>query len=342
LKLEAPKHREQRQTVFWNLILGLILVLAAGCPGLLNNDREVCRAFPVEEDERQDQLHPIAHGGLNRTYLVHFPEGRSREDELPAVLVFHGGGSRPEAVRAASRMNAVADRNGFVAIYPAGTGPSFPCLAGPMPILTWNAGNCCGNAVENDVDDVGFVGSLLDSAAREYPIDASRVYATGISNGAMMAYRLAVELSDRVAAIGPVAGSMMVDGPPPPRPVPVVHFHGRMDRYAPFLGGQGINAATNPVVHRSIPDTIAWWVDANRCADQPDTQITGDFIRQTYRPLELGEGGPVVLYELPEGGHTWPGGVDIALGVDSGGLVEDVDASSLMWEFFDQFTIPPG
>lgn len=340
--MKAPTGCKQRKTEFWDLVLGLLLMMTAGCPGLVRNDREVCRALPVEENERQDQLHFIVHGGTNRTYLVHFPEGRSREEELPAVLVFHGGGSRPEAVRAASRMNAVADRNGFVAIYPAGTGPSFPCPAGFVPILTWNAGGCCGDAMENGVDDVGFVRSLLDSVASIYPIDASRVYATGISNGAMMSYRLAVELSDRVAAIGPVAGSMMVNGPPPSRPVPVVHFHGRMDLYAPFLGGQGINAATNPVVHRSIPDTIAWWVDANRCAEQPQIQTTEDFISQTFQPLVSGDGAPVVLYELPEGGHTWPGGVDIAPGVDSGGLVETVDASSLMWEFFDRFTIPPG
>jgi polyhydroxybutyrate depolymerase len=130
-----------------------------------------------------------------------------------------------------SGLNAKADQAGVLAVYPDGTGSRCSYF--------WNAGDCCGPAVWDGVDDVAFFDALLDDLAGAYSIDRQRVLATGMSNGAMMAYRLAAELSDRIAAIAPVAGRMATEGCRPRRPVPVLHFHGTTDEFIPFPPGTG-------------------------------------------------------------------------------------------------------
>jgi polyhydroxybutyrate depolymerase len=249
------------------------------------------------------------------------------------VLVFHGGGGRAESVRWQSRMNEVADRYGFLVVYPDGTG-----LNG---MLTWNAGIGSGYASRHHVDDVGFVRTLIeDDLPRHYAIDPRRVYATGMSEGAMLCYRLACELPDLLAAIGPVAGDMGVDGPLPRRPVPVIHFHGMKDPNCPFEGGKGKNAV-QPVPHRSVEETVAWWVRANGCRKEPAEVSRGkDYVRTRYEPARAGGGAPVVLYALPEGGHNWPGGVDTTAWLGTGKHVKSVDASELMWQFFARHPLP--
>ena len=130
-----------------------------------------------------------------------------------------------------SGLNQKADQEGFLAVYPNGTGR--------FSSLTWNGGNCCGSAMQQRVDDVAFIDAVLDDLANVVNVDTKRVYATGISNGAIMAYRLASELSERIAAIAPVAGPMGTATCSPRRAVSVLHFHGTDDQFAPFNGGRG-------------------------------------------------------------------------------------------------------
>lgn len=278
--------------------------------------------------DRQFFLH---HDGRQRRYLVHWPPTADPAAPLPVVLSFHGGAGWAEIQREQSRFNEVADRHNLAVVYPEGTGRT--------RMKTWNAGTCCGYAVQANVDDVGFVRALLDELPALYPIDRRRVYACGMSNGGMLCYRLACEAADRIAAIGVVAGDMGVDGPPPSRPVPVIHFHGLLDENARFHGGIGRNQVL-PVPHRPIPETIAWWVRANRCAPQPHITRRPDCEIHTYQPPPGEAGAPVVLYVLPEGGHTWPGGVDVTWRFNTGPLIETVDASTLMWEFFRRHALP--
>ncbi len=268
--------------------------------------------------------------GRQRRYVVHLPARPVGNGALPVMLCFHGGMGRAEVQREQSRFNAVADREGFMVVYPDGTGRT--------TMLTWNAGTCCGFAVRANIDDVGFVDQLLDDLPRHHDVDAQRIYATGMSNGAMLCYRLACELSQRIAAIGPVAGDMGVDGPPPSRPVPVIHFHGLLDENARFHGGIGANQVL-PVPHRSIPDTIAWWVRVNQCDPIPRITRSPDQVIERYDPPINTPGAPVVLHTLPEGGHTWPGGVDITAMLNTGPLIASVDASTLIWQFCREFRL---
>ncbi len=278
--------------------------------------------------------HTLLHRGQIRRYYVHTPRGWDGRSPLAVVLNFHGGLSNPQTQAEASQMNDLADAEDFLVVYPEGTAP------GPNLLLeqyTWNAGKCCGSASENDVDDVGFVAELLDRLPTQYPVDEDRIYATGMSNGGMMAHRIGVELADRIAAIAPVAGALQQDDPPAPsRPVPVLHFHGLLDENAPFDGGQSQNEG-NPVEQNSVPYTISYWVDENDCDPTPTITEFDDYVEDTYEPAGA-NGAPVRLIVLPEGGHTWPGGVDVTANLNTGPLVESVDASAMMWQFFEQFS----
>lgn len=279
--------------------------------------------------------HFVTHEGRQRRYQVYVPRGYDGRAALPVVVGYHGGGSRPEAFREQAQLEPVADRHGFLVVYPDGSGRAI--IAGKR-ILTFNAGTCCGYALKNKVDDVGFTAALLDDLPRHYPLDEERVYLTGMSNGAMMVYRLACELSERIAAIGPVAGDMGVDGPAPKRPVPVIHFHGQQDQNAPFHGGLG-ERSVQPNPHRSIPETIQYWIKFNGCQPQPvERQAERDFVRELYAPLANADGAPIEFYTLPDGGHTWPGGKDITAHLNTGRLIASVHASELMWQFFTHFS----
>jgi len=283
----------------------------------------------------QDRDFHFKLAGRTRYYSIHLPRGYDGRYRLPVVLVLHGGGGDARVTRRQTQMDRVSDRFGFLAVYPEGTGIL------RHKLLTWNAGSCCGYAVKKQIDDVGFIAAVLDDLNRRLPIDSKRVYATGMSNGAMMCYRLACELFDRIAAIAPVSGTMGVDGPRPPRAMPILLFHGLMDRNAPFRGGVGANAISN-VAHRSVPDTVAWWCRVNGCdGGHPHVMRGSELVLKTYTPpgksFEQAP-APIVLYELLEGGHTWPGGVDVTPRLNTGKLVQSVDASTIMWEFFRQFT----
>ncbi len=179
--------------------------------------------------------------------------------------------------------------------------------------------------------------SGLDDLIRAYPVDARRIYATGMSNGAIMAYRLASELSGRIAAIAPVAGSVGTDIGQPQRPVSVLHFHGTMDEYIPFIGGRGERSTTG-TKHRSVEDSIQAWAKENGCDDAPKIDTLskdGDEMRVTRKTYGGGQdGAEVVLVVIEGGGHTWPGRRSPANILGRSTLT--VSANDLMWDFFQR------
>ena len=270
----------------------------------------------------------LLHGGLTRSYLVHMPQGRVANQPLPVMLAFHGGGGRAAGMRVMSRLNEAADRFGFLVVYPNGTGR--------MNLLTFNAGTCCGFAARNQVDDVGFVRALLADLPNHYQVDPKRIYATGLSNGAMLCYRLACELADKIAGIAPIAGGMGVDGPMPSRPVPIIHFHGLKDRNVPFLGGVGENAIDR-VAHRPVSSAINFWIQANNCQAEPvESKQYPDYTLTRFEPAPGQKGAPIAVYALTEGGHNWPGGVDTTARLGTGRLIQSVDSDAIMWNFFEK------
>ena len=238
-----------------------------------------------------------------RAYIVHVP---AKLEPRPAlVLNFHGGGGNAPAQQKYSRMDEVADREGFVVVYPEGTGP----FQGRFE--TWNAGGCCGTAVRDNVDDVGFVRLLLDDLSRRQPYDPARVYATGLSNGAMMTYRLANELSDRIAAIAPVAGAIAIEHFPTARSVPVMHIHSVDDPRAPIAGGLGppFPLTETRVMHISVEVALAAWARANGCEGPMEQRERKEWKGHTATLFAYSKcRAEVLLWKLTGAGHVWPGG----------------------------------
>ena len=254
----------------------LLLVVTASADRLQPGDHT--RTLTVEKRER--------------TYLVHVPKSYDDTKPTPVVLAFHGGGSHAEQMVRLCGLNEKADKEGFIAVYPSGTGR--------LPrMLTWNGGNCCGYAMQNKVDDVAFVRALLDELTKIATIDQKRIYATGMSNGAIISYRLASELSDRIAAIAPVAGPMGTETCSPKRPVSVMHFHGTDDEFAAFKGGPGPKSFSRTNFY-SVEHSIQAWVKANGSPAEPKVEQLPDkaddgmtVTRKTYGPGR--DGSEVVL-----------------------------------------------
>jgi polyhydroxybutyrate depolymerase len=269
----------------------------------------------------------IAVGGLDRSYVVHLPNGRAPTQAAPLVLVFHGGGGNAANAARMSGMDAKADKEGFIAVYPNGTG------ARPNAILlTWNAGRCCGPALDNNVDDVGFVRALVDAVARDYPVDRKRIYATGLSNGGMLAYRVGCELGDVVAAIAPVAGALNVDGCKTGPPVSIIAFHGMDDKHVRFEGGTPLaSVERHKRTDNGVQFAIDIWKTRDECEPKPVKERTGSVIHTSFT---CAQGAAVELYAIEGQGHAWPGGQKgIRFGnVDS--PTTEISATDLMWDFF--------
>jgi polyhydroxybutyrate depolymerase len=287
--------------------------------------------FAVEPLGPGDQARSLKVGELDRKYLVHVPPKYDAAKPTAIVLVFHGGASNAEQMVRFCGLNRKADEVGFIAVYPFGTGRL-------EKTLTFNGGNCCGYAMNNNVDDVGFVRAILDDLAKVVNLDAKRVFATGMSNGGIIAYRLASELSDRIAAIAPVSGPMGTETCSPKRPVSVIHFHGTDDGFAPLKGGQGPRSISGTNFY-SVEHSIKAWVKADGCPEEPivsklpDTADDATSVtKKVYGPGK--DGAEVVLIEIEGGGHTWPGQepkVKIL-----GKATKDISANDLMWEFFEK------
>ena len=271
--------------------------------------------------------------GSERSYLVHVHPQYVKDTPTPVVLAFHGGGANARNMVAFSGLNQKADQSGFIVVYPDGSGRL-------ERMLTFNAGNCCGQAAARNVDDVAFVRHILDDLEGIANVDRNRVFATGMSNGAMMAYRLASEMSDRIAAIAPVSGPMGTKDCRPGRAVSVMHFHGEADEFAPFSGGKGRGPSGTEFY--SVDHSISAWVNANGCNKSPrviqlpDREKDGTTVKQVR--YESGkEGAEVVLVIIKGGGHTWPGNEPRMQSL--GASTRDISANDMMWEFFQQHPI---
>lgn len=275
-----------------------------------------------------DHTRTLMMGEQKRTYLVHVPNDYDPKKPTPVVLALHGAAMDGSMMVWFSGLNKKSNESGFIVVYPSGTGVG--------PFRTWNAGGFSGKMAEGKADDVAFIGKLLDDLGTVVKVDEKRVYACGMSNGGMMCYRLAAELSDRIAAIAPVAGTIAIEESKPKRPVPVIHFHGSKDNIVPFEMSKG--KAPSFMKLKGVEDSIQTWVKLNACDEMPTTNTIskdGDEIKVTRKTYGGGkDGSEVVLVVIEEGGHTWPGQKPPVGFI--GKSAKNVSANDLIWEFFQE------
>jgi polyhydroxybutyrate depolymerase len=276
----------------------------------------------------------VEHGGRTRTFRLHVPPGLD-DRGAPLVIQFHGGGGAGRGIDRLTRFHDLADRERFVVAAPSGVARN------------WNDGRIAPRmrAAMEGVDDVGFVALLIDTIAARTPIDRHRVYAVGISNGAMMTGRLACQLSERIAAIGQVAGTAPADAAQwchPGRPVPVMQIHGTADPLVPYEGGpigghrrHGHRRHGGRLEGRGVVMGVdAWaslWV-ANTNADGPAVTSVGDDVSvRTWRGTA--RQSDIEFWRVENGGHTWPGGAQYLPERVIGSTSKTFDATPTIWRF---------
>jgi polyhydroxybutyrate depolymerase len=270
----------------------------------------------------------VRFAGMDRGFLIYVPSGYSAGRPLPLVLAFHGGGGTAVRMAAQTRMHDLAREEEFIAVYPEGTG------FGRRRGGTWNAGGNPpqGWAERHGIDDVGYVRRLIALLSGLYAIDGKKIYAVGVSKGGMLAYHLACQLSDTIAAVGVVAGTMTGTECRPRNPVAVMHVHGTADQNVPFDGGRGARTARGanwpPVSHG-----LAYWCRHNGCVATPRlVHQRGPVKCWQYDAPD--SGADVRFCLIDGGGHSWPGALD-RRGKRHGKLVvESFCATRELWGFF--------
>ena len=265
----------------------------------------------------------ITHDGIERDYILYVPEIYDGSTAAPLVLNFHGFGSSASQQMFYGDFRDIADTEGFLLVHPEGTtfiGNQF-----------WNVGF---PGLSSNIDDVGFTEALIDELATLYAIDLDRVYATGMSNGGFMSFLLACQLSEKIAAVASVTGSMTqdtFDDCNAQHPTPVLQIHGTEDDVVLY----NENNLSLP-----IPDVISYWVDHNNCETTPTTTTlpdvdVSDGSTIEHSVYEDGDNGITTEHmKVIGGGHTWPGSV-----INTAGTNQDIDASMEIWLFFSRYDI---
>ncbi|MDP2290071.1 MAG: alpha/beta fold hydrolase [Actinomycetota bacterium] len=236
--------------------------------------------------------------GRTRTYRLYTPS-TVPEGPVPLLVALHGGTGWGAQFQRTSGFDGLAEANGFLVVFPDGIGIG----ADGTQMRTWNAGYCCGPAVRENVDDVAFIDALIDAIGAEHDIDDARVFAAGHSNGGMLSYRLACELSDRIVAVGVQSGSLGVEPCAPSRPVSLLHIHGSEDRNHPIEGGEG-SVSISGVSYRSAMSSVELMAAGVGCGEASASAERGDLRVTTWSGCD---GVEVQLLAVTGASHAWMG-----------------------------------
>lgn len=309
------------------LLLIVVVVFFSGCAKKQEApEPQVGSEFTLGPGDHDFSL---VHDGITRKYKVHVPPNYNKNVPTPSVIYLHGGGG---SIKMSEKdgMEQSSDKLGFILVAPAGTGPF------PNRLLVWNGGKwdggeCCGSAVEKNIDDVGFISKMIDEIKGDFNVDEDHIYATGISNGGILAYRLACELSDKIAAVAPVAPPAVPSDCRPSRPISIMHVHGTADPRVPFNGGEG---AKERFVAQSAREMVDSWIEMNVCPTGFTTAYQkGNAKCVSYKPCKSGT--EVEFCTIEGGGHTWPSGSQY-MSIDEVGPVSYDISFDQIWEFFEK------
>lgn len=265
----------------------------------------------------------LTHDGIDREYIMYIPESYDKNEPAPLVFNFHGYGSNAGQQAFYGDFRAIADTAGFILVHPEGT--------------MYNGSthfNVGGFTMGSTVDDVGFTAAMIEKFSTEMNIDGERIYSTGMSNGGFMSFLLACQLSDKIAAVASVTGSMTPEtfnNCNPNHPTPVLQIHGTDDSVVPYEGA---------IWTKSVEDVVAYWVDYNNCSPTPQsTELpntnTNDGSTVEHFVYPSGDAGATTEhYKVTGGDHTWPGSIFPLPGTN-----QDFNASLEIWKFFARYDI---
>lgn len=249
----------------------------------------------------------LSHDGLTREYLLYVPSSYTGNIQVPLLFNFHGYGGTSSGHLSSADMRSLADQENFILVYPQGS------LINGSP--HWNS-SLPGGDNKSTADDIGFVDAMITSISSTYQIDSSRIYACGYSNGGMMSYFLAGSMSDKIAAIGSMSGTMLEGNPTPANPVAMINIHGTNDSVLPYSGGDG---------SISTADTLSYWAGHNGASTIPvvSTLISGSSSVEKSVYADNNGTAWVEHYKVNGGGHVW---IDLD--------INGSNANQLIWDFF--------
>lgn len=311
-------------------IFGIVTVvlLVLSCGSYPRSAEGMSRSPDVgEKVQKGTTSRTLVVDGLKRRYEMYVPESFNGKNPVPVILGFHGGNSKPKNFSKISRLNEkVADTKGYVIVYPAGY-QKF-----------WHSGDdCCGPPFDEGIDDVAFVRAVLNDVEARLPVDKSRIYAAGFSNGGKMTYRVACTLSDRIAAIVVNASSLGIANCNPSRPLSVLHFHGTADTFHPYTRGRG-TATKFDMIQTGAPDTIDKWLNWNQCSAKTEV-IYKKGAAQCVAHSQCKNNTEVILCTIEGMGHQWPGfhiRFPRKLAKKLGPSTDDLSATNMLLDFFEK------
>ncbi len=273
----------------------------------------------------------VENDGREREYLLVVPEAAATGTKTPLVVNLHGYTGSMDIQRILSTQDTEENFEafGYIVAYPNGLGSS----------QSWNAGDCCGEAYENNEDDVGFIRAMVEEVSERVCVDEKRVFAFGIANGAFMANRLGCEASDLFAAVGALLGTLFLDPErcDPFRPVPIMLINGTEDPFVAYEGGKASTDLVDVDYPRSVPDTFIIWAEKNSCQGDPVvSEEVGTTTCETYDDCDAS--AEVTLCTIVGMGHCWPGQSTCL--PDFGEPSTDINANKTIREFFERFAMP--
>lgn len=294
-----------------------------------------CTRIPRLELTERDVGLSLEHDGFEREFILHVPEGYENLQKLPLLIALHGGGGTAKGMvrLTKQRFNELADRDGFLVVYPQGLEKS------------WNdeRNDPISYAHKNDIDDIGFLEKLIEKMEQEYKADPERIFVTGISNGGFMSIRVSRELATTVRGAAPVTASIPLearDAHLAAAPANIMLMNGTGDPLVPYEGGEVevLGKKRGKIV--STEEAIAIFLQRNGCSDEPHIEKLEDkdpadgtrVIRYDYTNAQTGN--RVVLMKVRGGGHTWPGGWQYLGEKLIGRTSQDVNGCDEIWEFF--------
>jgi polyhydroxybutyrate depolymerase len=324
--------------LFW--LYAIIIFMLAAC------NFDGAQKLPIQYEELDSLSTNLVAGAYeiprqmddyDRPYLLYLPESYSSNKKFPLLLMLHGGGGSAAQFARSIAIEQEADQFEFVVVFANGTNR----FENSQVLRTWNSGHCCTFALENNIDDVGFLSALINELSAVLSIDPERLFVAGLSNGGMMANRLAAERSDIFAGAAVIAGSLGGYAEPgaviyiPEQPDQSIHYlaiHGRLDQNVLYAGGHGPNT-TGDRIDLSVDEQMSFWANTNGCGAEPTVHFEADDLIRIANYENCITQGNTQLITLENAGHAWPGARESAIADVPSQLI---NANQVIFEFFSQ------